>query len=401
MSTKANLESYVKLLNPKTLSMQSIQLLKDYQKYFETYLTDDTIAFNKFKEFFFINQHPNLDEKQVTIYKEVIDQVQNVPLEGISCTQIITAFEQQELYNQLHTDLDKNVDINTLFLKVEKHRERVNLLQGSSEGLEEEMDLTLALTYTDRSKGLQWRLNCLREHFQGGLINGDFLILAGYTDSGKTSMLASEVSYMAEQLEGDDWIAWLNTEGNWEQILPRLYQATLNCTHQDLTKFTESAILKYTEKMHGNKNRIRVLNFQRKGIKDVENLIKKHPPKLIVFDLLDHLQGFDKYVGSEGSVVEKYGALYQWGREIATKYCPVIAVSQLNRNGNDNPYPPITEMSGSGEKKQAAATAIIMLGGMEGNSTERYLSTPKNKISGSKGFRRQVAFDPLRSRFEG
>ena len=151
--------------------------------------------------------------------------------------------------------------------------------------------------------------------------------------------------------------------------------------------------------MHGDKNRIQVLNFQRKSIKDVEVLCKKNPPSLIVFDLLDAIQGFDKYLGGEGNTVERYGALYQWSRIMATEVCPVIAISQLNRKGNDNCYPNMTELSGSGEKKQAAATCMIMIGSLEGDNAERYLSTPKNKISGDKSWRVKVKFDNLRSRF--
>jgi len=159
------------------------------------------------------------------------------------------------------------------------------------------------------------------------------------------------------------------------------------------------AIIKYTENMKGNKNRIKVLNFQRKSSKDVEKLIKKQIPSLIVFDLLDGLSGFDKYLGSEGNCAEKYGALYQWARIIATETCPCIIVSQLNRNGNNEPYPAMTELSGSGEKKQGAGTALIMLGSLQGNDIQRYISTPKNKIGGGKGFRREIKFNPLTSRF--
>lgn len=398
MSVKENLDQYVKLLNPKTLSLQTIEILKDYQKYFELYPNSNSVEFATFGELFFINLHPNMDDKKVIVYRDIFNKLTNLALDDKSCVQIITSFEQQEFYAQLHRDLDNNVPISQLSTKVQVFDEKMAVL--SQEGPEvEDMDLEASLKYTDRSKGLQWRLNCLNEHFEGGLIKGDFVVLAGYVDSGKTGFLCSELSRMAEQLEGDQWIAWLNTEGTWQQTIPRIYCATLNCTVKDLVKYPEKATLKYTEKMNGNKNRIQVLNYQRKGIKDVEKLCKVNPPSLIVMDLLDAFQGFERHMGSEGNSAERYGALYQWARVIATETCPVIAVSQLNRNGNDNPYPPMTELSGSGEKKQGAATAMIMLGSVQGNDTERYLSTPKNKMGGGKGFRCPVKFDPLRSRF--
>jgi len=401
MSVKENLNTYLHLLNPKTLSKESVELLNDYKTYFSLRVTQEAVDFNDFSSFFFIERHPNLDDKSIEKWKTIISKVQKLPLEGNSCTNIIAAFEQQELYAQLHQDLDKNVPLETVVSKMETARQKLESLKSISNALEEDMDLTLALSSTDRSKGLQWRLNCLRELFEdGGLVKGDFGIIAGYVDSGKTSFLCSEISHMAQQLEGDQWIAWLNTEGSWQQIVPRIYSATLNCTQADLRKFPDSAKEKYTKLMKGNRNRIRVLNFQRKSTKDVEDLIRHNPPSLIIFDLLDGLRGFEKFMGGDGNVTERYSQLYQWAREVATQYCPVLAISQLNGDGNNEPYPTITNLRGSRVDKQAAATFQLIIGSMEGNNTERYLSMPKNKISSEKGWRRQVTFDLLRAIFK-
>lgn len=401
LSIRKNLDSYLHLLNPKTLSRESIDLLKDYQAYFGSRETAEVIDFDDFSSFFFIERHPNIDDKSVEKWKDVILKVQQLPLGGNSCSQIITAFETQELYAALHKDLDKNLAIAEVSAKLEGAMRRIGSLDTAKEPLNQDMDLSLALETTDRSKGLQWRLNCLKELFNdGGLIKGDFGIIAGYVDSGKTSFIASELTHMAQQLKDDEYIAWLNTEGSWEQLIPRLYCATLNCTAADLRKFPEKATEKYTEKMNGNKNRIRIMNFQRKSTKDVEDLIKKNPPKLIVFDLLDGLKGFEKFMGGDGNVTERYSQLYQWAREIATQYCPVLAISQLNGDGNNEPYPTITNLRGSRVDKQAAATFQLIIGSLEGNNTERYLSMPKNKVSSEKGWRRQVTFDPLRSRYK-
>ncbi len=342
-----------------------------------------------------------MDDKSVEKWKTIIANIESTPIDGTSCNQIITAFEQQELYAALHQDLDKNMPVSEVLSKIETAMSRIDGLNGSNSSLEAEMDLTLALTTTDRTKGLQWRLNCLRELFQeGGLIKGDFGIIAGFVDCGKTSFIASELSHMAQQLRGDEYIAWLNTEGSWEQLIPRIYCATLNCTASDLRKFPEKAKEKYLEKMNGDLNRIRIMNFQRKSTRDVEDLIKRKPPSLIVFDLLDGLRGFEKFMGGDGNVTERYSQLYQWAREIATQHCPVLAITQLNGDGNNEPYPTITNLRGSRVDKQAAATFQLIIGSLEGNNTERYLSMPKNKISTEKGWRRQVSFDPLRCRFK-
>lgn len=399
MASREAMEKYVHLLNPKALSRESLELLKDYQAFFSS-RDAQKIDFSEFSGFFFLERHPQMDDKTVEMYKGVINRLKDMPEDGKNCSQIISNFEQQDFYLQIQRDLDQNLDIDQIVSKMETARERIHRLRGAQEELEQDMDITLALDTTDRSKGLQWRLKCLQEVFEGGgLIKGDFGIIAGFVDMGKTSFICSEISHMAQQLEGDQYIAWLNTEGSWEQLIPRVYCATLNCSAQDLRKFPEKAKAAYMKKMKGNINRIRIMNFQRKSVRDVENLIKERPPSLIVFDLLDGLNGFEKYMKGDGGAHERYNHLYQWAREIATQHCPVLAVSQLNGDGNNEAYPTITNLRGSRVDKQAAATFQLIIGGLEGNSTERYLSLPKNKITSNKGFRAQVKFDPIRSRF--
>lgn len=396
LSIRDNLDKYIRLLNTKVLSIETIELIKDFQGYFEANKECKEINFEDFKTYFFVHKHPNLDEKKVEQYKEIINTISSLPVDGTDYKAAIAAFEQQNLYRQLQMDMDNNVPINTITEKLSTVQDKLNEINNKDDPDNQPMDLKAALDFTNRTGGLPWRLQCLQEHFGGGLIKGDFVIISGYVDSGKTSFVCSEVTHMAENLKDDEYVLWLNTEGNWQQLVPRLYCATLNCTRNDLTSHMEKAIIKYTEKMHGNANRIQVLNFQRKSIKDVEKLIKKRPPALIVFDLLDHIKGFSSTHDDEST---RYGQLYQWARELATQVCPILAISQMNRNGNDNPYAPMTELSGSGEKKQAAGTAMIMIGSVQGNDTERYLSTPKNKIGGGKGFRASVKFDPVKSRF--
>jgi replicative DNA helicase len=262
------------------------------------------------------------------------------------------------------------------------------------------MDLEVSLRDTERKGGLEWRLPSLQEHFKGGLIKGDFILFAGPVGKGKTSFLCDQVGYMAQQLKDDQYVAWFNFEGDWKRVNNRLYSSVLECTRQTLTNRTKEAILRYTEKMNGNKNRVQVIDYQRKNTRDIENRLKKYPPSLIVFDLLDHVRGFETLIKAEGGLTERYNQLYQWALEIANEYAPVIGASQLNGAGANEPYPTMNNLRGSQVDKQAAATAMIILGGLDGDMSTRYLSTPKNKISGDESWRKEVKFDYLRSRFK-
>lgn len=395
-SYRNNLELYRHLVNTKSLSTQSILLLKDYDVYFEKNDDKKQIDFNVFSTFFFVERHPYMDEKQKEEFKYIITKLSNIEYKE-EINETIKAFEQQEFYAQLSNLIEKNTSIVTVREEIERFSEKTE--ETSRTGILEEMDLDKALCSTDRSKGLKWRCKALDDHFQGGgLIKGDFGIIAAPVDAGKTSFCASEGSFMAEQCLDDEYVLWLSNEGDWQSILPRAYSASLNCNNHMLVTNKDAAIRKYTEKMHGNKNRLQIVDIQGWSTRDIEAVIKKKTPKLLIIDLLDHVIGFEAYLNKENST-ERYNKLYQWGREIATKYCPTLAVSQMNREGNDNMYPAMTSLRGSGVDKQAAATFMLFIGSLEGDPTNRYFSMPKNKINSNKGWRAQVHFDPNKSRF--
>lgn len=395
LSNKENLLKYKHLINPKTLSRQSLLLLKDYEVYFEQYTNLDTVDWTDFLTYFFQTRHPYLDQTQKLEYKMILERLAELESEDKVQT-LLVSFEQQELYTDIRNDLDKNIDTKYLIHKLEDFQERKEQILKTDVEEEQEMVLEEALEGIDRSDGLQWRCKALQSHI-GPIIRGDFIIVGGYTDSGKTSCLASELSYMAQQLKGDDYILWLNNEGDWKRILPRIYSAALNCTESELIKHKDKAKETYSKLMNGNPNRIKIMDIQGKHIKDIERMMKTNPPRLLVFDMLDHITGFEKYATNEGSH-ERYCKLYQWARELSSQYCPIIATSQLNREGSNCMYPEIVNMRGSGVDKQAAAVVVLMIGCLTGEDDVRYLSTPKFKLGHNKSWRAQVRFDSQRSR---
>lgn len=380
LSNKEVYDKYIHLINTKGLSREAIKIIAGFKRYEGT--------LEGFSEYFFNVLHPQLDDKAVEKFKNIFQQL-ITPKDSES---IINSFRQQEFYNNLQADIDNNIPVDQLESKVLKFKESFQMpIQVSTE----DMDLTLALDTTDRSKGLPWRLKCLREHLQT-ITLGDFILGAGFVDSGKTSWAISEVSYMAQHLDNEDYILFMSNEGEWTSILPRLYCATLECRRSDLEKNRYAAIKQYSKLMKGNKNRVQIIDIQGWTAKDIEKVIKAKPPKLLIIDLIDNLSGFDKYANKE-SAGEKYTKLYQWCREISTKICPIIGLTQLNGEGEDEMFPKMSQLRMSRVDKQAACTVQLMIGSKTGDGRTRYLSTPKNKVNGNKQWKGIVNFDPERS----
>jgi hypothetical protein len=99
---------------------------------------------------------------------------------------------------------------------------------------------------------------------------------------------------------------------------------------------------------------------------------------LIIFDQIDKIKGFK---------VDRYDlelkAIYQWAREIAKKYAPVIGVSQASGEAEGKLWLTMDMVDSSKTSKQGEADFIIGIGKEQDNtSRSRYLNICKNKLLG-------------------
>ncbi len=254
----------------------------------------------------------------------------------------------------------------------------------------------------DNDKGVHFRLDCLNESMRP-LRGGDFGIIAARPDQGKTSFLCSELTHMAPQLEEGRPILWLNNEGPGYAIRPRLMQAALNCTMVELVQKKEDGTLyeEYYEAV-GGENRIRIMDIHGYNTAKVEALIADTTPGLVVYDMIDNIQGF----GGEARTDLALERMYQWAREKAVKYDSIaFATSQISVEGADLQYPGLGMLKDSKTGKQGACDFQLMIGSLETKSEfaqTRWLCLPKNKLRKikTKVLQSQVTFDRDRARYK-
>lgn len=237
-------------------------------------------------------------------------------------------------------------------------------------------DLEEILDTTVKTPGLRWRLQCLNASL-GSLRKGDFGFLFARPETGKTTFLASEVTYMAEQLRSEDGpMIWFNNEEQGRKVKLRCYQAALGAKLEHLLKEPRRAKEKYHEKTGG-----KLLIFDNSSISkhQVQAICHQYNPSLIIFDQIDKLAGFK--ADREDLMM---GAIYQWGRELAKTYAPVIGVCQANGTGEGIAYLNMSHVAGAQTAKQAEADWILGIGKVEDINFDRirYLSICKNKLVG-------------------
>lgn len=220
--------------------------------------------------------------------------------------------------------------------------------------------------------GLRWRLKSLNRAL-GPLRKGDFGFIFARPETGKTTFLASEVAFMAEQAEGT--CLWINNEEQGGKVGIRLYQASLGATLEQLAGHLARARASYYERTG---RRIRIVDDSGISRASVERYCRATQPSLIVIDQLDKIKGFD---GEREDL--RMGSIYQWARDLAKQYGPVIGVSQSDGSGEGVKYLTMGNVANAKTSKQAEADWILGIGlKYEDHPAVRGLSICKNKLIG-------------------
>lgn len=221
--------------------------------------------------------------------------------------------------------------------------------------------------------GLRFRLKTLRRML-GSLRKGDFGFIFKRPETGGTTLLASEVTFMAQQVEGP--ILWINNEEQDQKVLLRCYCAFFGITLNELAKERKKYSQTYRDAIGG---RILLPNPPAFHRRDVERLCASVRPSLIVVDQLDKVKGFN-----EDRDDLELTAKYQWARELSKEYAPLIGVCQAGVTAEGKKYLTMDDVNGSKTGKQGEADWILGVGKTHqpGLENVRHFHVVKNKLVG-------------------
>lgn len=302
-------------------------------------------------------------------------------------TQIETSDVQEDLLSDLTKKLvEKSIayDLALLSIDVSEGRKEFSYVQDFYEQhLKEKVtideveyvtdDLEELWNETVHKPGLRWRLDSLNKSL-GSLRKGDFGFLFARPETGKTTFLASEITFFAEQV--DRPILWFNNEEQGSKVKARCYQAALGLTSVELFSNRPKNQQLYFEKTKGL---IKIYDSGSISKRQVEKIVREVNPALIVFDQIDKIKGFD---ADRNDL--RLGAIYIWARELAKEYCPVIGVCQSDVSGENKKWLTMDNVAEAKTSKQAEADWILGIGKTHDMGMEyvRYLHLSKNKLSG-------------------
>ena len=381
-----------RVVNSRTLEQRTQVILKDFGKYFEQAEECDTIPLTgQFMTWFSMVAHRTLTQEDLQVYRHIFHQAESDLDPGsrdmligklleadlaLRMADAITAYEAEE-------EIDIPFQLRHMLEEYEKQGKRtlnLPIVEADESLFDDDVNDT----------GFHWRWGCLNLSMRP-LRPGDFGILAGRPDKGKTTALSDNVTYMAGQLDTvypDDperTIIWLNNEGPGNRILKRCIQSALGLSTSKLVEMQKAGKLwdAYAEALGVDKMRLKVLNIHGYRAWQVEEILRQIKPGLVIFDMIDNVN-FDGSVINGGqrqdSILE---GMYQWARELGVKYdCPIVATSQISAEGDGLPYPTLSMLKDSKTGKQGAADFIITVGARNEEAFEnvRFIGLTKNKL---------------------
>lgn len=403
LSQRDRWDRYSRFVKPASLTEEAARIFEAMDVWYKGNPNSSTISWSSFTAWMTMGHFAKLDKHKLAALKTLTARLGEMDSGSEAMAPLLEALAKRDYASQVAdvalriADGDSKASINdiqVLLEKYDKDRGKVdNMAKAFGEFSPEDMDIAVG-------EGLEWRMEALMTG-AGPIRKGDLIGIIKRPDSGGTTLLASEVTFMAPQLDPEEHVLWFNNEEAGRKVRSRIVQASTGWHTDDLLQDFYGAFDEYTENMHGNKDKIKVYDSARIHIRDVEAACKRFKPGLLVFDQLWKFKGFDG-----DNEVQRLTALANWAREMAKEYAPVLFVHQGGETAENQKWVTMDMMYGNKTGMQGETDLLIGLGRKlnEGNRRGIYLSknkmlTPgdRTKING----KFNVEIDPNHARFIG
>ena len=394
LKNKENYLKYNHILLSLILDKEFMIIFRTIEKYYETIPTHNYIGQDEFNNFFLLH-HNTLKDKEILL--ELVKQIYEVDVSDSLMGEVIKNLLEKDIANKIVQKLlpvlseNKFGVLSSVDSDLKQYQDMITKEDRDSPFEDTPLEDLLESHVT--GEGLHWRLSCLNEDI-GVLRSGYLGHLFARTDSGKTSWLCSELSYMAEQLGEDDKIIWFGNEENVGRIKLRLYSALLNEPMERVVQYKDLALQKFN---YRGGNKIKFVG-QVGDLKTIQEVCFEHQPKLIVIDSGDKVSFKGETKHEEP---KRLGELYYRYRQLTEEFQLItLTVGQADVTAAGKKWLEMSMLENSKTGKPRELDFIVGLGRTLGGEEDgiRYINIPKNKLIGRNG-KHTVKFNPATGRF--
>ena len=373
MSVRDNHTIYKKTITKNLCTKESWLLVGDMGRFFKEFPDENTIDEN-FKLWFRVTAHPGWKDEEHTIYGYIIDNALDLPSnnDAVFLTQLKrTKFIQgvDESFTKLRAG-DLTTD--------EFESDIINSSISSKGGLLNSPALqsitldSVAQNHRDNT-GLYWRLEDLNRSV-GPIRRGDFIVVGKRPESGGTSFLVSEMTYMLEQMPKEGKVILFNNEEAPDKVFSRIVSAAINVDYRTMMS-AHTHYQKEYEKFLGGRE-FDLCYDTTMTIDSIHKQLRDKEYGLIGINVLLKVGGT-----SFSEAHDKYQALGEECRKIAQQYGPVIAIAQADPTAEGMRWIPQDRIYKSKTALQGEADVLIMIGnaGQDAPMNSRFIHVAKNK----------------------
>lgn len=376
LDTKDNYSIYYNTISKYNTDKYITRILQ----YIDIYYRDTTltsIEWSAFGSWFFV-KNPLIKDTQKSLYESMFTKLEATPTalkSDLVATFMARYYAERIAHISMEVMEGRRSDLSDVYTEVTTYLDS----SGKTAEIDSErlsMALEDILDDVAVGSGLSWRMKAFNESL-GPLRLGNLVLIAARPEAGKTTLLCSEATHMAEQLpEGKKVIYFTNEEG--PPVRLRLYQAALG---KDLEWINKNRLLSksfYGKIMSGDMDKIIVVSKPNIHINDIEYWINKEDTGLICIDQLRKVYGHEDIKGG----IQRLEKIFQTAREWAKAYAPVITVSQLDSSAEDNQYPSMACLYESKTAVQGECDVIVNMGMISGSVplNARWINIVKNKL---------------------
>jgi replicative DNA helicase len=368
LNDRKNYDMYSKYIGSYHLKQETKQILDDIVKY---YIKNDVDSFDweDFRSYLHIDRHPTWETIKHEMFDAILDQI----IKETGDVTIVNRLNELVIADRL-TELVQGVKDSSDTANIEEIEDILEEYRAATKEDKSffvDMDIENLVASVIKGAGITWRLNDLN-YSVGQIHQSDFILVAKRPETGGTTFLTSEFTYMLDQLpEGKSAIIFNNEEGG-EKIGLRVVQSALDVDTATIEGDPDDIKARYTKFLNGRK--LYVYDEPGMTIYDIKRVLRNNPDCwLIGLNILDKIGGYNKMDDTS-----RFRKLAESARNLAKEHGAVIAIAQADGSAEGQQYLDQTQLYGSKTGVQGEADVMIMIG-KDDDPTLRYFSIAKNK----------------------
>ena len=368
VSTRDNWENYGDIIEKGLCNRISWSLIQDIGAYYGSHPDCHKIDAADFMVWMNLIRHPDKKSEDLEMYGAVMKTATEA--DPVS-DQFLATIKEAKLKSKLSHLTD---DLSSGTLKLDEYFDSVRHLEPTSLASD---DYDVSITLMDiadkvtKNAGLYWRLEDLNRSI-GPINKGDFIVIGKRPETGGTSFMCSEATFMFEQMDKDVLI--INNEEDPSKLVTRLMSCALNVDYRDLIADPAKYTSAYASWL--DENRIHIKHKSDASISDVRRWLDAGDYGLLGVNVLmklavpGKLEDHDKlqYIGTEL-------------RAMSTEYAPIMGIQQADPTADGVKYIHQDKLYKSKTALQGEADVLIMIGlDYDEPPDRRYIHVAKNKL---------------------